>query len=75
MPALVQLVREGDITSFGAVGEARWTYAVSKLATEHLAHNYFRQHGMPLSIRPFKLFGRVPGAQSPEEPATEPPAA
>ena len=34
-------VREGDITSLGAVGEARWTYAVSKLATEHLTHNYF----------------------------------
>ena len=51
-------VREGDITSLGAVGEARWTYAVSKLATEHLAHNYFRQHGMPtLSIRPFNIYG------------------
>ena len=26
-------VSEGDVTSLGAVGEARWTYAVSKLAT------------------------------------------
>ena len=51
-------VREGDITSLGAVGEARWTYAVSKLATEHLAHNYFRQYGTPtLSIRPFNVYG------------------
>jgi nucleoside-diphosphate-sugar epimerase len=51
-------VREGDITSLGAVGEARWTYAVSKLATEHLAHNYFRQHGLPtVSIRPFNIYG------------------
>lgn len=51
-------VREGDITSLGAVGEARWTYAVSKLATEHLAHNYYRQHGMPtVSIRPFNIYG------------------
>ena len=51
-------VREGDITSLGAVGEARWTYAVSKLATEHLAHNYYRQYGMPtLSIRPFNIYG------------------
>lgn len=51
-------VREGDITSLGAVGEARWTYAVSKLATEHLAHNYYRQYGMPaLSIRPFNVYG------------------
>lgn len=51
-------VREGDITSLGAVGEARWTYAVSKLATEHLAHNYYKQHGLPsVSIRPFNIYG------------------
>ena len=51
-------VREGDITSLGAVGEARWTYAVSKLATEHLAHNYFRQYGLPtVSVRPFNIYG------------------
>lgn len=51
-------VREGDITSLGAVGEARWTYAVSKLATEHLAHNYYKQYGLPsLSIRPFNIYG------------------
>jgi nucleoside-diphosphate-sugar epimerase len=51
-------VREADVTSLGAVGEARWTYAVSKLATEHLAHNYFKQHGLPTcSIRPFNIYG------------------
>ncbi len=51
-------VREGDITSLGAVGEARWTYAVSKLATEHMAHNYHRQFGLPtVSVRPFNIYG------------------
>jgi len=51
-------VREADVTSLGAVGEARWTYAVSKLATEHLAHNYYRQYGLPTcSIRPFNIYG------------------
>lgn len=51
-------VLEVDATSFGAVGEARWTYAVSKLATEHLAHNYFKQFGIPtVAIRPFNIFG------------------
>jgi len=51
-------VREGDVTSLGAVGEARWTYAVSKLATEHLAHNYHKEYGLPaLSIRPFNIYG------------------
>lgn len=51
-------VSEGDITQQGAVGEARWTYAVSKLATEHLCHNYYRQHGLPtVAIRPFNIFG------------------
>lgn len=51
-------VREGDVTSLGAVGEARWTYAVSKLATEHMAHNYNKQYGLPtVSIRPFNIYG------------------
>jgi nucleoside-diphosphate-sugar epimerase len=51
-------VREGDVTSLGVVGEARWTYAVSKLATEHLTHNYHKKYGLPaLSIRPFNIYG------------------
>jgi nucleoside-diphosphate-sugar epimerase len=51
-------VREADLTSLGAVGEARWTYAVSKLATEHLAHNYHKQFGLPaVSVRPFNIYG------------------
>ena len=51
-------VTEGDVTSLGAVGESRWTYAVSKLATEHLAHNYFKEFGLPaVSIRPFNIYG------------------
>jgi len=51
-------VQEGDVTSLGAVGEARWTYAVSKLATEHLAHNYWKQYGLPtVSVRPFNIYG------------------
>jgi UDP-glucose 4-epimerase len=51
-------VREADVTSLGAVGEARWTYAVSKLATEHLAHNYHKQFGLPTcAIRPFNIYG------------------
>lgn len=51
-------VSEQGATSLGAVGEARWTYAVSKLATEHMAHNYYKETGLPaLSIRPFNIFG------------------
>lgn len=51
-------VTEGDVTSLGAVGEARWTYAVSKLATEHLALSYHKQYGLPTaSIRPFNIYG------------------
>jgi nucleoside-diphosphate-sugar epimerase len=51
-------VEEGDATSVGAVGEARWTYAVSKLATEHLALNFHKEFGMPTcAIRPFNIFG------------------
>jgi UDP-glucose 4-epimerase len=51
-------VTEWDATTLGAVGEARWTYAVAKLATEHLAMNYHRQHGLPaVSVRPFNIYG------------------
>jgi nucleoside-diphosphate-sugar epimerase len=51
-------VGEGDVTTLGAVGEARWTYAVAKLATEHLCHCYHKQHGLPtVSVRPFNIFG------------------
>ncbi len=51
-------VTEGDATSLGAVGEARWTYAVSKLATEHLCHVMYLTHELPtVSIRPFNIFG------------------
>lgn len=51
-------VNETDPTTLGTVGEARWTYAVSKLATEHLALSFFKEYGFPaLSIRPFNIFG------------------
>lgn len=51
-------VGETANTVTGAVGEARWTYAVSKLAGEHLAHAYFKQHGLPtVTVRPFNVYG------------------
>jgi nucleoside-diphosphate-sugar epimerase len=51
-------VTEGDSATLGVVGEARWTYAVSKLATEHLAMNYYKEFGFPaVSIRPFNIYG------------------
>ncbi len=51
-------VTEGDMAQLGVVGEARWTYAVSKLATEHLAHNYYKEYGFPaVSVRPFNIYG------------------
>jgi UDP-glucose 4-epimerase len=51
-------VTEFDATTLGAVGEARWTYAVAKLATEHLALNYHKEYGLPTcSIRPFNIYG------------------
>ena len=51
-------VSEGALAQLGIVGEARWTYAVSKLATEHLAHNYYKEYGFPaISVRPFNIYG------------------
>lgn len=49
---------EDDATVAGSAGEARWTYAVSKLAGEHLAHAYHRQFGLPVvTVRPFNVYG------------------
>jgi len=51
-------VTEGDVSQLGVVGEARWTYAVSKLATEHLALSYWKEKKVPAcSIRPFNIYG------------------
>jgi len=49
---------ETDKTVMGQVGEARWTYAVSKLAEEHLAIAYFHEKGLPTTVvRPFNVYG------------------
>lgn len=49
---------ENSDTVAGSAGEARWTYAVSKLAGEHLAIAYFREFGLPVvSVRPFNVYG------------------
>ena len=49
---------EAQMTSVGAVGEARWIYAVSKLAGEHLVHAYHREFGIPtVTLRPFNVYG------------------
>jgi UDP-glucose 4-epimerase len=50
--------REGSVTTIGSVGEARWTYAVSKLAGEHMAHAYHDELGLPTAtVRPFNVYG------------------
>jgi UDP-glucose 4-epimerase len=49
---------ESDNTVMGAIGEARWTYAVSKLAEEHLAIAYHRERSTPATVvRPFNVYG------------------
>ena len=51
-------VAETSATVTGSVGEARWTYAVSKLAGEHMAHAYHAELELPTtSVRPFNVFG------------------
>lgn len=49
---------EDSLTTQGEVGKTRWTYAVSKLAAEHLIHCYKNEHGIDIvSIRPFNVYG------------------
>ena len=51
-------VAETSATVTGSVGEARWTYAVSKLAGEHMAHAYHAELELPTtSVRPFNVYG------------------
>ncbi len=51
-------VEETHVTTQGSVGEARWTYAVSKLAGEYFSHSYYDEFGLPtVSVRPFNVFG------------------
>jgi len=50
--------KETDNTTLGPVGEKRWVYAVSKLATEHFAHAYGHDYNLEVvTVRPFNIFG------------------
>jgi UDP-glucose 4-epimerase len=49
---------ETDQAVSGSAGEARWTYAVSKLAGEHLAKSYHSEYNLPVvTVRPFNIYG------------------
>lgn len=49
---------ETDNAVMGKVGEARWTYAVSKLAAEHLAIAYYQEKWLSTTVlRPFNVYG------------------
>jgi UDP-glucose 4-epimerase len=49
---------EDSNTVAGSAGEARWVYAVSKLAGEHLTNAYHKQYQLPtVTVRPFNVYG------------------
>ncbi len=51
-------VHEDAPSLVGPAAEARWSYAIAKLAGEHLVQAYYRQCGMPVvTVRPFNVFG------------------
>jgi nucleoside-diphosphate-sugar epimerase len=51
-------VDESSPPSVGPIAEARWSYAIAKLAGEHLVKAYFRETGMPIAlVRLFNIFG------------------
>ena len=51
-------VDETSLPSVGPIAESRWSYAIAKLAGEHLVKSYFREVDMPIVIvRPFNIFG------------------
>jgi UDP-glucose 4-epimerase len=56
--AMAYRVSESMQTVAGSVGEARWVYAVSKLAGEHLSHAYYSEYQLPtVTVRPFNIYG------------------
>jgi nucleoside-diphosphate-sugar epimerase len=51
-------VHENTPTAIGPAAEPRWSYAIAKLAGEHLVKAYHCQAGMPVvTVRPFNVFG------------------
>lgn len=54
----VYKAEEHTATQLGEVGESRWTYAVSKLAAEHMVYSYHKEHNLSsVTIRPFNVYG------------------
>ena len=50
--------KEDEPTTIGPIGESRWVYAASKLASEHLSYAHYREDKLPLVIvRPFNVYG------------------
>jgi nucleoside-diphosphate-sugar epimerase len=51
-------VADNADSTFGSIDESRWSYAISKIAGEHLVQAYHRETGLPtVIIRPFNIFG------------------
>jgi nucleoside-diphosphate-sugar epimerase len=51
-------VSESEIRPTLTVGEARWTYAMSKLVGEFIVHAHGVQNAMPVvTLRPFNVYG------------------
>lgn len=50
--------REDDYTTQGSPYDPRWSYATSKLFTEHMCVSFEREYGVPVSIaRLFNVYG------------------
>lgn len=44
------------------VKEARWVYAISKIAGEYFSNAYYSQYGLPIvTVRPFNIYGPKSG--------------
>lgn len=51
-------VTEENATCIGPLSQGRWSYAISKAASDHLAAAYFKKYGLPVSmVRPFNIYG------------------
>jgi len=51
-------VAENSNTMLPSIQDSRWSYSISKMASEQLAMGYFREKHLPVVVvRPFNIFG------------------
>lgn len=53
-----QNAKEDNSTFIGSPKDSRWSYAISKISSEHLVYAFYKKNQLPIVIlRPFNIYG------------------